>query len=71
MKKYIVINPLTNKPTQFSFFKREDIKFGETYTDSGQTYVRFHEPIYLEVNEINDELLQGTYNPKTKKLEGV
>jgi len=71
MKKYIIINPLTNKPTQFSVIKRNDIKFGESYTDNGQTCIRFHDPIYLEVDEINDELLSSTYNPKTKKLEGV
>jgi len=72
MKTYIVINPITNKPVQFSSVIRDDIKFGETYTDeSGDTSIRFNEPIYLEVSKPDDKLLTKIYNPKTKKLEDM
>lgn len=70
MKKYILINPATNKPSEFSFNKESDRIYGETYTnDDGITAVRYHSPIVLEVNEINDCLLKKVYNPETGTLE--
>ena len=69
MKMYIIINPLTNKPTQFTSIVRDDIKFGETYTDNGTTCIRYRDPILLEVLKPDDSLLSKVYNPNTKKLE--
>jgi len=71
MKTYIIINPLTNKPIQFTSVVRDDIKFGETYLDNGTTCIRYHDPILLEVSKPDDLLLEKKYNPKTKKLEDI
>jgi len=70
MKMFIIINPITNKPTQFSFSSENTVKFGETFiNDSGVTEVRLVEPIILEINKHDPALLDKVYNPKTKKLE--
>lgn len=69
MKIYIVINPLTNKPTQFSLSQRGDLKFAETYIDSeNKTQIRFLNAIFKEV-EYDENLLTKTYNPNTDSLE--
>lgn len=62
---YIIINPFTNKPIQFSSFKDEDFKITNKNPDN--TF-ETKTALCLE-QEFDLSLLDKTYNPSTKQFE--
>jgi hypothetical protein len=58
---YIIINPFTNKPIQFSTFKDEDFKI--TNKNSDDTF-ETRTALCLE-HEFDLSLLEKTYDPNT------
>lgn len=62
---YIIINPFTNKPIQFSTFKDED--FNITNKNSDNTF-ETRKALCIE-QEHDLSLLEKTYNPTTNQFE--
>ena len=66
MKYYILINPFTNKPIQFSTFKDEDFDVANIPTNmTVGLVVETSKAICVEV-EYDPSLLEKTFDPVTK-----
>ena len=65
MKYYILINPFTNKPIQFSTFKNDDFKVVDISIDSnGNRIANTQNALCLET-DYDYSLLEKTYDPTT------
>lgn len=70
MKIYLYINPVTNRPFQFSFIKSEEAIIANNEKQPDGSYITVHyKPIIIEVEKYDVSLLNKEYNPETKKLE--
>ena len=71
MQYYIIINPFTNKPIQFSTLKDEKFLVKEVISSnlSGPPFIQTGYGICLEVADFDQALLEKTYNPETGLLE--
>lgn len=70
MKTYIYINPINNKPYEFSSIKNEEQSIANNeILDDGTYGTKLYKPIILEIQEYDSLLLKKTYNPDTKLLE--
>jgi hypothetical protein len=66
MKYYILINPFTNKPIQFSTFKNDDFKVADISIDSnGNRIANTQNALCLET-DYDFSLLEKTYDPNTE-----
>lgn len=65
MKYYILINPFTNKPIQFSTFKDEDFDVSNIPPNvNSQTVITTAKALCIEI-EYDASLLEKTYDPST------
>lgn len=65
MKYYILINPFTNKPIQFSTFKDEDFTVSNIPEDiNSQTVIQTEKALCIEI-DYDASLLNKTYDPNT------
>ncbi len=65
MKYYILINPFTNKPIQFSTFKDEDFTVSNVPNNVGpDTVIQTGKALCIET-EFDLSLLEKTYDPNT------
>lgn len=71
MKKYyILINPFTFKPIEFSEFIKEDVKVAHSSTDlNGNREFNFEPALCIEIDNVDELLLSKTYNPSLSTFE--
>lgn len=70
MKIFLYINPITNKPYEFSYYSREDFCIANSEKQEDGTYLtKSYKPIVIEVDKFDISLLEKKYNPETKRLE--
>ena len=70
MKYYIYINPINNKPYEFSTVLNDSYCIADNELQLDGTYaIKHYKPIILEIEKFDSSLLQKKYNPLTGKLE--
>ena len=70
MQYYIIINPFTNKPIQFSTLRDENFPVNDVVSNfEGPPTIRTGVGICLDIPNLDYTLLEKTYNPETGLLE--